>query len=49
MSFKKAKREQIQLKVLLGGIAGSGKTMGALRLATGIVKKTGGRIAFIDT
>ncbi|NMA66248.1 MAG: AAA family ATPase [Clostridiaceae bacterium] len=47
--FKKAKREQIWLKVLLAGPSGSGKTYSALRLATGIAKKAGSRIAAIDT
>lgn len=49
MAFQKAKREQIWLKVLLGGPSGSGKTYTSLRLATGIAKKVGSRIAAIDT
>jgi hypothetical protein len=49
MAFQKAKREQICVKVLLGGPSGSGKTYSALRLATGLAKKTGSRIAAIDT
>jgi GTPase SAR1 family protein len=49
MAFKKAKREQIWIKVLLAGPSGSGKTYSALRLATGIAKRTGSRIAAIDT
>ncbi len=47
--FKKAKREQIWLKVLLAGPSGSGKTYSALRVATGIAKKAKSRIAAIDT
>jgi energy-coupling factor transporter ATP-binding protein EcfA2 len=49
MAFQEAKREQIWLKVLLAGASGSGKTYSALRLATGIAKKTKGKIAAIDT
>jgi hypothetical protein len=49
MAFQKAKREQISVKVLLGGASGSGKTYSALRLAKGIAKKTKGKIAAIDT
>jgi energy-coupling factor transporter ATP-binding protein EcfA2 len=49
MAFQEAKREQIWLKVLLAGASGSGKTYSALRLATGIAKKTNGKIAAIDT
>lgn len=47
--FQKAKKEKIFLKILLAGASGSGKSFSALRLATGIVNKTGGRIAAIDT
>lgn len=49
MGFKKAIREQLWLRVLLGGPSGSGKTYSALRLATGIAKECGSRIAAIDT
>lgn len=42
---KPAKREQIKLRIALAGVSGSGKTEGALRLATGI----GGKICVIDT
>jgi hypothetical protein len=49
MGFKKAKRERIWIKVLLGGPSGSGKTYSALKLASGISKKCGSRIAAIDT
>ena len=47
--FQKAKKEKIFLKVLLAGASGSGKSVSALRLATGIANRTGGRIAAIDT
>ena len=48
--FQKAKREKLWLKILLGGVAGCGKTYSALRLATGIYSKCGGEgIAAIDT
>lgn len=47
--FKKAKREQVWLKVLLSGASGSGKSYSALRLASGIAKKCGGSIAYIGT
>lgn len=47
--FKKAKREQVWLKVLLTGPSGSGKSYSALRLGTGIVNKAGGDIAYIGT
>ena len=47
--FQKAKKEKIYLKVLLAGASGSGKSYSALKLATGIANKIGGRIAAIDT
>lgn len=53
--IKKAKREAIYTKVLLGGCSGSGKTFSALRMAKGMAEelsKTTGeeqRICFIDT
>lgn len=47
--FQKAKKEKVWLKILLGGASGSGKSYSALRLATGLAKKTGSRIAAIDT
>jgi len=47
--FKKAKREQIWLKILLAGASGSGKTYSALRIAQGIAKKSGSRVAAVDT
>lgn len=43
--FKKATKKQCKLRLGLMGIAGSGKTYSALRIATGI----GGKIAFVDT
>jgi len=50
MQFKKAQRENIYVKVLLGGVAGAGKSYTALRLATGLARKTGGEgVAVIDT
>lgn len=49
ISFVKAKREQLWVRVLLGGSSGSGKTYSALRLATGLAGKAGSRIAYIDT
>lgn len=51
MAFKitKAVKEQLPVKVLLGGSSGSGKTYSALLLATGIVKKAGGKIVMINT
>lgn len=53
--IKKAKRDAIYTKVLLGGCSGSGKTFSALRLGTGMAEemsKTTGkeeRMCFIDT
>lgn len=45
MAFKKATKKQCKLRAGLMGIAGSGKTYSALRMATGL----GGKIALIDT
>lgn len=47
--FQEAKREKIWVKALLGAPSGGGKTYTALRLATGIAEKDGGKIAAIDT
>ena len=47
--FKKAKREQVWLKVLLTGPSGSGKSYSALRVAKGIAEKCGSDIAYIGT
>jgi hypothetical protein len=49
LAFQKALREQIWLKVLLAGSSGSGKTYSALRLATGVAKACGSKVAAIDT
>lgn len=49
MAFKKAKREQIWVKVLMTGPSGSGKSMSALRMASGLAKKCGSGIAYIGT
>lgn len=49
MGFKKAVKEKLWLRVLIGGSSGSGKTYSALRLATGIAKSCGSRVAAIDT
>lgn len=50
MEFVDAVREQVDAKVLLSGPSGSGKTKSALELATGMLRKVGGRgIAFIGT
>lgn len=49
MGFQKAKKEQIWAKILLNAPSGGGKTYSALRLATGIAKKCGSRVAAIDT
>lgn len=45
MTFKRATRSQARLRLGLIGPAGSGKTMTALRIASGL----GGRIAVVDT
>lgn len=44
-----AKRDAVPLLVGLPGPSGGGKTMSALRLATGMQRVTGGDIYFIDT
>lgn len=49
MGFQKAKKEQIWAKILLNAPSGGGKTYSALRLAAGIAKKCGSRVAAIDT
>lgn len=49
VGFQKAKKEKIWLKILLGGSSGSGKSYTGLRLATGIAKKCGSRVAAVDT
>lgn len=49
MPFVKAVRTHRKLKLALMGPAGSGKTLGALLLATGMLEGTGKRIAFLDS
>lgn len=49
VSFQKAKREQVWLKVLLSGASGSGKSYSALKIATGIAKQCDSAIAYIGT
>lgn len=46
--FQKATKQDKKLKIALAGISGSGKTMTALALATGITP-AGKRIALVDT
>lgn len=46
--FQKAVKAKSKLRLGLFGVAGSGKTMSALRIASGIAGK-GGKIAVIDT
>lgn len=48
MQFTQAQRRRAKLKLAVTGPPGSGKTMSALRLATGLVGP-GGKIAVIDT
>lgn len=48
MQFTQARRRRAKLKLAVTGPPGSGKTMSALRLATGLVGP-GGKIAVIDT
>jgi adenosyl cobinamide kinase/adenosyl cobinamide phosphate guanylyltransferase len=47
--FRKAKAEQAAIKMGIYGPAGSGKTFTALLLAEGLAKKTGTRVAYVDT
>lgn len=49
MAFTKAERRSTFLKVGLFGPSGSGKSYSALKLASGIAKVTGSRIAVINT
>lgn len=49
ITFRPAIREKTSTLIGFIGPSGSGKTWSALELATGIVKKSGGKIAFIDT
>jgi hypothetical protein len=48
-SVRKAQKKQAKLKLATVGPSKSGKTFGALELATGFVEEMGGRILFIDT
>lgn len=45
MKFTRAERKRAKLRLAITGVSGSGKTYGALRIATGM----GGRIVVIDT
>lgn len=47
--FIKAKRQMVWTKMLLTGASGSGKSMGAIRVATGLAEKCDSRIAYIGT
>lgn len=47
--FKKAKKEGVWVRILLGGPSGSGKTYSGLRLASGLAEACGSRVAAIDT
>lgn len=49
LKIREAKKTQLAVKVLCSGSSGSGKTYTALRLATGIVNKAGGKIVLINT
>ena len=49
MSFKRARREKVWLKILLTGPSGSGKSYSALRLAKGLADACGSDIAYIGT
>jgi hypothetical protein len=46
---RKAVRQSVPIWIGLGGASGGGKTLSALRLATGIQKIVGGRISVLDT
>lgn len=45
VQFRKAVREDVKLKIILGGISGTGKTWSALQLSAGI----GGKTVLLDT
>jgi hypothetical protein len=55
MSFKKATKKQVKLRLAIQGPSGSGKTTGALVLATTLANAAGielgrpGKVAFVDT
>lgn len=48
-TIKQAERSKVPLWIALAGPSGGGKTLSALRLATGITRVFGGKIAVIDT
>lgn len=47
VTFRKARRQNTRIKILLTGFSGSGKTWGLLRLATGLA--AGGKIVLLDS
>lgn len=47
--FIKAVREDVWLKIQMGGTSGAGKTMSALRVGTGIARRCNSGIAFISS
>lgn len=49
MEFVKAVNMQTKISMCMYGPAGSGKTMTSLMIAEGLAKRTGKRVAFIDT
>ena len=49
MAFVKAMREKVNAKVIFVSPSGGGKTQSMLEMATGLVRKVGGRNAFIGT
>ena len=49
LQFTKAKKQQAWLRLAISAVSGGGKTMTALRLATGIAGEIDTRIAAIDT
>src|SRR5690349_7353176 len=49
ITFTKAARKRAKLRLAISGVAGSGKTTAALEIATGLLGKSGGRIAVLDT
>lgn len=48
-TISQAERTKVPLWIALAGPSGGGKTLSALRIATGITKVFGGKIAVIDT
>ena len=49
MEFKKAVKTKQWLRLAIDGISGSGKTMSALRIGSGMAKSIDGKIALIDS